>query len=166
MINEKWTKKQEYRANAVHQVTSNTDPGPEERGDSTPGFPQPHEKTLLPPFLSYIKWTIKCDWTLQGRLVISKLRCEMPDICRHLELLIQDVVEVGRATNTQLGKDTSGMHCSFKILWSSFNFFPHRTSSMFYTDSTKNTVSWSHETQLSNLGPNPDIQQSYVPSLE
>ena len=122
----------------------------------------------LPPFLSYMKWTIKCDWTLQGRLhaVTSKLRCEMPDICRHLELHIQDVVEVGITTNTRLGKDTSGMHCCFKILWSSFNFFPHRTSSVFYNDSSKNTVSWSHETQLSNLGPNPDIQWNYVPSPE
>lgn len=46
-----------------------------------------------------MKWTIKCDWTLQGRLhvVTSKLRCEMLDICRHLELRIQDVVEVGIA---------------------------------------------------------------------
>lgn len=45
----------------------------------------------------------------------------MPDICRHLELRIQDVVELGIATNTQLGKDTSGMHCSFKIMWSALH---------------------------------------------
>lgn len=80
---------------------------------------------------------------LQGRLLVFtvKVRHDMSGICRNLQdAPSQDVAELGIGTNIQLGKDTNGVSCSFKIMWPFSQLFPHRTSCVPYNDSTKGTV--------------------------
>lgn len=82
------------------------------------GSPYPHERKHSFYFPFHIGNELQnMARPLQGRLhvFIAKLRHES-GICRPLQLCMQDVAELGIATNIQLGKDTSKMPCSFKTI--------------------------------------------------